>query len=351
LTTFALPEAIIRSPAVEVCVKHLEPTLQVSTLIIESPSIVRLQLDIDGAVGSGYAWTLDETEAMHLQHVLLEFLRGLDGQCIATHELMLAIVRAMPDELECRRAQTLIESALIDAHLIATDRTLCEALASHPRPIRVYGSDLYDSQDVEEITQIARSYKQSGFSGIKMRLGRTDLEWAKQRVMAVREAIGPDTALMVDAVQGWDLEFCERVMPILEAARLTWLEDPLRFGDNRSLAVLTSWSPIPVCTGESCRHTEQVDALIEAGAPIVMLDIQHLGGLIPTLEVIKRVAAAGRRLTFHVFPDLAVSLGAGTGVEWVEWAPLWGDCVPTPHPVDGHLLAAAMPGLGIWKSW
>lgn len=157
-----------------------------------------------------------------------------------------------------------------------------------------------------------------------------------------------NTLLMVDAVQGWDLDFCERFMPALADAGLVWLEDPFQFGDSESLSDLTAWSPVPICTGETCTRVEQIEAVIEAGAQLIMLDVQHLGGIGPTLNAMDRIAAADRRLTFHVFPDLAAALGAGTGVDWVEWAPLWGSCMPAPVLIDGCVEAGQQPGLGIW---
>jgi L-alanine-DL-glutamate epimerase-like enolase superfamily enzyme len=214
----------------------------------------------------------------------------------------------------------------------------------------LYASDIYDSHTSSEIEAMAAGFVEAGFAGLKIRLGRTALRWAADRVRVARSAVGPGFPLMVDAVQGWDLDFCRRIESTLVGLDVTWLEDPFPAGDLSSYRRLAGNYGLPICTGESCRSLATLDAVIATGPEIVMLDVQHLGGIAATIQGIERAAAAGRRLTFHVFPDLGASLGAGTAVEWLEWAPLWGGHAGQPRLSNGRVSAGSEPGLGLWTS-
>lgn len=341
------PGAVIDAFEATVCVHRHDPPLRVAGLVLEAPAIVQLHLEVGEVTGRAYAWTLNEADARLLERGLVSVLQSWRGTSAALSDIVGALDQALPAGLHRQRARTLAEGALVDAELRRLGQSLAAALDIQPRPIKVYASDMYDSQDLDAVAAMARAYVDEGFPGVKIRLGRRDAPWARERLLAVREAVGPDAALMVDAVQGWDLEFCWRMMPSLTDAGLTWLEDPFHIGDDSSLADLARWSSVPICTGESATQMEQIEVVIAAGADIVMLDIQHLGGLGPTLRAMDLVINAGRRLTFHVFPDLAATLGAGAGVEWVEWAPLWGGCGARPKLVDGCAEASEQPGTGI----
>lgn len=326
---------------VSICVNRLDPPLQVSHMTIKSPSIVRLHLKFDQAEGRGYAWTLAESDALELQNRLNELLQPRTGQPLDDAFLDWLTTREPDPDLTVQRVRAAIDIALIDAGQ-------SEALARRhpkvddgrvPREVsfkrqesnpRIYASDLYDSQPLDEIVALARSYVAAGFSGLKMRIGRRDAVWARERLHAVRAAIQPNTTLMVDGVQGWDDPFCHAMMPDLVDARVTWLEDPFAPDAYESFRALVGWSPIDICTGESCRSLEQVRSVIETGVHTVMLDIQHLGGIGATLQAMRLVTDADRELTFHVFTDISASLAAGCKVGWLEWAPLWGACLSPP---------------------
>jgi L-alanine-DL-glutamate epimerase-like enolase superfamily enzyme len=309
-----------------VCVNRLAPALQVSRLSIDSPSIVRLWLQFERAKGASYAWTLDEADALDLERRLKGLLQPHIGLVIG-EELFEWLSGAGPDpDVAEQRARAAIDMALVDAISPPKGRT---GRGHSPSP-RIYASDLYDSQSMEEAVSLARGYVEARYPGLKMRLGRRDLDWARARLHAVRNAIGPKTALMVDAVQGWDLAFCHAMMPDLTAVDVTWLEDPFLADAYEPLRQLVAWSPVRICTGESCRSLRQVQSVIETGVPIVMLDIQHLGGINPTLKAMELVRSAGKELTFHVFTDISRAL-AGFDVQWLEWAPLWGECLSPPQ--------------------
>ena len=93
----------------------------------------------------------------------------------------------------------------------------------------------------------------------------------------------------------------------------------------------------------------EIDDVIESGADIVMVDVQHLGGVDHTLSAVDHIKAAGRQLAFHVFPDIAAGIGSAVDVDWLEWAPLWGSAAGIPPLVNGRVRASSRPGLGIWR--
>jgi L-alanine-DL-glutamate epimerase-like enolase superfamily enzyme len=310
-------------------VNRLDPPLRVSGLTIGSPSIVRLRLEFPDATGRGYAWTLDHADALDLERRL----RARLEQCVGSpldNTLVEWLADIGPDpDLSEQRTRAAIDMALTDGFSPLREPNCLDGIR---RP-RIYASDLYDSQPLEEIVSLAARYVDAGYPGLKMRLGRRDADWARARLHAIRAAIGPNTTLMVDAVQGWDPDFCRDFMPDLVRADVRWLEDPFTPADVDLYRDLADWSPISICTGESCRSLEHVQRVIGTGVPIVMLDIQHLGGIGPSRRAMDMVQNAQRQLTFHVFTDISAGL-AGPDVEWLEWAPLWGDCLQPPRLSD-----------------
>lgn len=67
----------------------------------------------------------------------------------------------------------------------------------------------------------------------------------------VREAVGDDIALMVDANQAWDAKRAIRMAHRLEKFDLTWLEEPVRHDDLESMAHVRRTISMPLCTGEN----------------------------------------------------------------------------------------------------
>src|SRR4029077_1562693 len=87
------------------------------------------------------------------------------------------------------------------------------------------------------IARMQRALEQ-GFQGVKMKIGSPDPRADLRRVAAVREAIGPDTPLMVDINPPWDLTTALRYGPQLDRYDIDWLEEPMNQHDVKGHAQL-----------------------------------------------------------------------------------------------------------------
>ncbi len=131
-----------------------------------------------------------------------------------------------------------------------------------------------------------------------------------ERVEAVREALGPDGKIRVDANGGWPVEQAVRVLRQLARFGLEYAEQPC--ATLEELASLRRRIDIPVAADESIRRAEDPLRVRAAGAAdIVMLKVQPLGGVRAALRVAQ---ACGLPVVVSSAVDTSVGLAAGVAL-------------------------------------
>ena len=129
------------------------------------------------------------------------------------------------------------------------------------------------------------------------------------RVAAVREVIGPDRRLMVDANQRWTLEQAERAIGELAAFDLAWIEEPLRADDLAGHVALRERVDVPVALGENLYTRYRFAEFIDAGAAsIVQPNAVRVGGITPFLEIAALADERGVELAPHLLLELSAQL-------------------------------------------
>ncbi len=99
-------------------------------------------------------------------------------------------------------------------------------------------------------------------------------------VASVREAVGPDMALMVEMHTRYDVPTSIRLVNLLEQFNPTWIEEPVPAENMDALREITQSTNIPICVGENLFLGYQFQALLEKrAADIIMPDIQKCGGI------------------------------------------------------------------------
>src|SRR6185369_17252014 len=170
-----------------------------------------------------------------------------------------------------------------------------------------------------------------GFSAYKMRPGRgpeQDVETVRQ----MREAVGPDFDLMVDAHTWWrmgdrsySLETIERLASEMSEHDITWLEEPLPPEDHESYVRLKEADLVPLASGEHEPDEEGFLDLIRSQAvDYVQMDICCQGGYTLGRRLFGEIARQGLRFAFHSWGTaLEVVAAAHAGICWpdtvVEW--------------------------------
>ena len=118
-----------------------------------------------------------------------------------------------------------------------------------------------------------------GFNAMKTRVGPTDPEKMVARVAAVREAIGPDIGLMVDANQPMSVKQAIRLGRMMEELNLTWFEETVICHGHEGEAQSSAALDTPIASGETVYTHRGIHRMLEArSADISMPDLQRMGG-------------------------------------------------------------------------
>jgi o-succinylbenzoate synthase len=117
----------------------------------------------------------------------------------------------------------------------------------------------------ETMARRAEAFAQRGYQTIKIKVGRDPGETVR-RVRAVREAVGPDPTLILDANQAWDVPAAIQTLRALEPFSVAYCEQPVRHWDRNGLARVARESPIPVMADESLWTSHDAAALAAAQA-------------------------------------------------------------------------------------
>ena len=170
--------------------------------------------------------------------------------------------------------------------------------------VRVYASGV-DSPDI--LANIA-SQQSLGHRAFKLRVGFSDKQDV-ETVTSVRETVGDDVSLIVDANQAWTPRHAVEVAERLAPYRITWLEEPIRADSPaRIWREVASRSPIPLSGGENIRSEAGFAQMIEARfVRHVQPDVGKWGGVSDCLSVGRRAVAAGLGYSPHW-------LGGGVGL-------------------------------------
>ncbi|MEZ0164280.1 mandelate racemase/muconate lactonizing enzyme family protein [Kineococcus sp. LSe6-4] len=248
-----------------------------------------------------------------------------------------------------------LDLALWDLAAGRAGRSLTDLLGRRHDSQPTYGSGVNLHYSDAELADQVRRWVDAGHSGVKVKVGRPDLAEDLRRVALVRDLLGPDRALMVDANQRWDLPRASAAVQALAEFDPAWVEEPLRADDTSGLVELRRRTDVRLAVGENVHTWYRFRDLIEAGAADVLQpNVVRVGGITPFLRIADLVRGAGLELAPHLLPELsgqlALALPGRTWVEDVEDAgfaelgvlrtPTGGSCA------DGSFRGGARTGLG-----
>jgi L-fuconate dehydratase len=143
----------------------------------------------------------------------------------------------------------------------------------------------------EKMRRLCQEAKEEGFTHLKMKVG-SNLEDDIRRARIIREEIGDDLYLMMDANQKWDID--EAIANMKELAQFNpwWIEEPTSPDDILGHArIAKAVAPIKVATGEHCQNRVVFKQLIQAGAiEICQIDSCRVGGVNEILAILLMAA-------------------------------------------------------------
>lgn len=217
-----------------------------------------------------------------------------------------------------------------------------------------------DGKDNAELRDEIQMLVEQGHKGFKGKVGGLSLNEDIARMEIVREIIGPDKDLMIDVNRAWDLKTAIEGARLLEPLQPVWLEEPVRWTDDRrELKLLSQQTNIPLSGGESEVTSYGCRAMIEEQAiQILQFDCTMFGGFtegrkLAALCELNHVDVAPHHDCF-IHAPLVAGTPAGRIVESFtdpERDPLQAELYENPpHIDDGWLTLNEAPGLGLTLS-
>ena len=259
-----------------------------------------------------------------------------------------------------------IDIALWDLLGQATAQPVGRLLGGRYRArVRPYASILMEEPG--PLAERLRSIHAQGFRAFKIGwglFGRRSNAWDESVVRAAREAIGPDSQLMVDAGGSnayWPngYNWALRTSEMLAEYDVTWFEEPLVPDALQDFVRLREHSRVPISGGEVLTRRQSFQPWLEAGAfDIVQPDVTKVGGISEERRIGWMAQEHGVRFIPHGW-NTAVGLAADLQlasafpetdlVEYLNGSPFIDEIVAEPWHLDadGMLAIPEAPGLGL----
>jgi L-alanine-DL-glutamate epimerase-like enolase superfamily enzyme len=169
------------------------------------------------------------------------------------------------------------------------------------------GVDLYHPLD--QLLDQTRQHLAGGFRAIKMKVGRNNLREDVARVQAMRELIGPDVVLMVDANMQWRVDQAIRAARALKEFDVLWLEEPIDPDDVAGHVRVSREGGLPIAAGENLHTVYEFQSYMSCGClDFPEPDLSNMGGVTAWLQVAKMAQAHNLPVTSHGVHDLHVHL-------------------------------------------
>ncbi len=259
----------------------------------------------EGITGFGECYGPPAANAAVVAHYG-ELLVGRDP--LATEAIWQELYNALRDHGQrglAIQALSGIDIALWDIRGKVAGRPVHELLGGPiRRRVRAYATGLYEREDGDRaryLAEEARGYVEEGFAAMKLKVGfgiGRDLAAAR----AVREAIGPEVALMVDANHAYDVTAATELGRRLAEFEIAWFEEPIAPEDVEGYAELRRRQPLPVAAGECSFTRFDFRRLFTARAlDVAQPDTCAAGGISECKKIADMAAAFGVRYVPHVW--------------------------------------------------
>lgn len=202
-------------------------------------------------------------------------------------------------------ALSAVDIALWDIAGQALGRPIYELLGGRVRDrVAVYATGLYytEGEFPHRLLEEARGYVAAGFRGMKTKVGGLSLAEDVRRVAAIREAIGPDVHLMVDANQAYNPATAIRIGQMLAPYDILWFEEPVAAQDVDGYLQVKAAVPMAIAGGEGLRtRFDFRDFLARRALDIAQPDVINVGGITELRNVALMANAFGVQVNAHVW--------------------------------------------------
>lgn len=223
-------------------------------------------------------------------------------------------------------------------------------------PTYVAGGYYEEGKGLKELAAEMEDNVKMGARAIKMKVGAVPLREDAERVRVVRDAIGPDVKLLVDANCAYRWYSAVQFAKLIEPYDVYWFEEPVQADDYAGHRKLSQQTSIPIATGEN-EYTRYGfrDLINQEAAAIFNADAKILGGVTEFMKVAALAQANDLDIAPHGSQDIHVHLVAaisnGLILEFYRDTvdPMWGRIYQDTLTLnaDGTVSPPNVPGIGV----
>jgi L-alanine-DL-glutamate epimerase-like enolase superfamily enzyme len=246
-----------------------------------------------------------------------------------------------------RWAQAAFNIAMWDAWCKILGQPIWKVLGTSRTSVPIYGSGGWLSYSIDELIEEVSNYKGRGFKAVKIKVGKPNWQEDAERLKLVREAVGNDIQIMMDANQGMTVPNALRLAKKAAELNVYWFEEPIEHTDFAGYQLLRNQAGISLAMGEREYSTVPLRELLQRNAiDIWQPDILRIGGVEAWRESAALANAYNIPVLPHYYKDydipLLCTIPNGVGAESFDWIdPLIDhpleikDGIATPHDRPG----------------
>jgi L-alanine-DL-glutamate epimerase-like enolase superfamily enzyme len=200
------------------------------------------------------------------------------------------------------------DMALYDIAAKAKDEPLYKFLKGNKRPVQ---TDItIGIAKPDEMAAMGQQYKQAGADIIKIKLGKNVID-DLIRVKKIREKVGKEVTLRIDANQGWSFEDAVKALQGMQDYNIQFCEQPMRSWNDDRLPELCKLSPIKIMADESCFDHHDASRLIRNNAcDYINIKFAKSGGILEAFEIYQTAEDTGMSCMIGAMLESRVALSA-----------------------------------------
>jgi L-alanine-DL-glutamate epimerase-like enolase superfamily enzyme len=276
------------------------------TLKWDATTMVLVQAQAGGEWGLGFTYG-HRASALIINDLFRPLLVGRSAFDIAGHwQAMRRAARNIGLGGVVAHAISAVDVALWDLKARLLGVGLADLLGAAREAVPAYGSGGFTSYSIADLRAQLGGWAADGLPWVKMKVGRQPLA-DPERVAQARDAIGPDTGLMVDANGAYDRKQALWAAERFAEAGVSWFEEPVPSGDVAGLRLLRDRLPggMEVAAGEYGYDVPTFRGLLRGGAvDVLQADATRCGGLTGFLAVAALADAFNLPLSAHTAPSI-----------------------------------------------
>jgi len=316
--------------------------------------LIGVTVHAEGVTGMGYSFITDTAGGVAVKALLdVLFVPRLIGRDPLRVEKIWGDLEALTHRMGTginRFAMASIDIALWDIRAKVNGNSLAQEIGQIHEQVPVYGSGKAGNRlSVTELVELSEQYIDEGFDAVKLRVGQ-DQKADPLRVKAVRDALGDDVGIMVDANERLSYLEALNLGRKLQEYDLVWFEEPVQYTDREAHVRLAQQLAVPIVGGEHhCSASGFVDYVQSGAFSVVQPNICMVGGVTEMVRIMRFAELNGVGFAPHLMTDLNVHLAAATeSVVYVEYFP-WLEPYTSNRLkiVDGHAEVPDVLGHGI----